>query len=154
MVFFGSTSDREFGDAALGILKEYQVSAKMVVASAHRAPQWLHEAILRGEREGCRVFICAAGGAAHLPGVAASLTQKPVLGVALPAKYLGGFDSLMSLAQMPSGVPVALCGLGETGMKNAAYLAMQILALSNEKLALKLKEHRLKLEEDNRRANQ
>ncbi|MBI2069030.1 MAG: 5-(carboxyamino)imidazole ribonucleotide mutase [Elusimicrobia bacterium] len=152
-IILGSRSDLEYGKAALGVLETFGVKGSLRVASAHRAPAWLHEVIKKGEKAGVNVFICAAGGAAHLPGVAASLTTRPVLGVGIPAKYLGGLDSLMSLIQMPAGVPVAFCGLGDTGMKNAAYCALQILALNDKKLSAKLDEYKKKLERENREAN-
>ncbi|MBI4063368.1 MAG: 5-(carboxyamino)imidazole ribonucleotide mutase [Elusimicrobia bacterium] len=152
-ILLGSKSDQEYGKTAVDIFEQFGVKASLWVASAHRAPRWLHEVVAKGEKAGVKVFICGAGGAAHLPGVVASLTCRPVLGVGIAAKYLGGIDSMLSLVQMPSGVPVGFCGLGETGMKNAAYLALQILALEDKKLASKLHEYKKKMEEENRKAN-
>ena len=153
-VILGSKSDAEYGQAAVKILEGFSISVKLWFASAHRSPEWLDEVLRKGEKEGVTVYICAAGGAAHLPGVVASKVSQPVIGVGIPAKYLNGFDSLLSLVQMPSGIPVAVAGLGETGMKNSAYFAAQILAVRDKRLTQALKNFRQKQAEDVKIANQ
>jgi len=152
-IIIGSKSDLEYGETGREILGSFGANSVLWIASAHRSPHWLGELVKAGEKSGVRLFICAAGGAAHLPGVVASLTSKPVLGVGLPARYLAGLDSLLSMVQMPSGVPVAFCGLGETGMKNAAHLALQILALEDANLALRVRMAKKKMEQENKKVN-
>ena len=108
------------------------------VVSAHRTPQRLFEFATGAEKAGYKVIIAGAGGAAHLPGMAASMTNLPVLGVPVQSKALSGLDSLLSIVQMPGGVPVATLAIGEAGAKNAGLLAAQILALSDASLAQRL----------------
>lgn len=121
---------------ALGVAWE----AKVV--SAHRTPQRLYEFATGAKAAGIKVIIAGAGGAAHLPGMAASMTELPVLGVPVQSKALKGMDSLLSIVQMPGGVPVATLAIGEAGAKNAGILAAQILALSDEALAQRLTAYR------------
>lgn len=121
---------------ALGVAWE----AKVV--SAHRTPQRLYEFATGAKAAGVKVIIAGAGGAAHLPGMAASMTELPVLGVPVQSKALKGMDSLLSIVQMPGGVPVATLAIGEAGAKNAGILAAQILALSDEALAQRLSAYR------------
>ena len=137
-VILGSKSDTEYAQAAMKVLESFGVSAKLWIASAHRSPQWLEKVLRQGEAADVSIYICAAGGAAHLPGVVAARVLKPVIGVGIPTKYLGGVDSLLSIVGMPSGVPVATMSLGETGMKNAAYFALEILALGDKNLLKRL----------------
>lgn len=153
-VLLGSKSDLEFGEAALEILKAWDVPAKLWIASAHRSPQWLLELLKAGEKEGVRVYIAAAGAAAHLPGVVAAHVRQPVIGVPLPGGPWAGIESLLSIVPMPSGVPVAAMGLGKTGMKNAAYLAVRILALEDKRLARQLIDFHKTQENEVRLANQ
>jgi 5-(carboxyamino)imidazole ribonucleotide mutase len=112
----------------------------MKVASAHRSPERTQQVIIDAERAGAAIFIAAASMAAHLPGVVASFTTKPVIGVPLSGSALQGLDSLLAIAQMPSGVPVATVAIG--GARNAGILAAQILALTDSALAARLKEQR------------
>ena len=128
-IFMGSESDREALSPAAQTLEELGIPFRWEVASAHRAPRKLSRLILQAEREGAVVFIAAAGGAAHLPGVVASQTRKPVIGIPMMTKTFKGIDSLLSILQMPGGVPVATMAVGPAGAKNAAILAAEILAL-------------------------
>ncbi len=137
-VVMGSKSDWESMKNAADTLKSLGITYEARVLSAHRAPQelhtWLHGLVARG----CKVVIAGAGGAAHLAGVCASQLVIPVIGVPMMTKSLGGMDSLLSTAQMPKGIPVATVAIGDGGAANAAFLAAQILALSNPKLAAAL----------------
>jgi 5-(carboxyamino)imidazole ribonucleotide mutase len=137
-IIVGSDSDKELSEAAATILKEFEVDYEQKTLSAHRNPKALAEYV---EGTDAQVFICIAGLAAALPGVVAAQTIKPVIGVPKEVK-LGGFDSLLSIVQMPTGVPVATVGID--GAKNAALLAVEILALSDKKLSDRLKEYRHK----------
>jgi 5-(carboxyamino)imidazole ribonucleotide mutase len=141
-VLMGSASDRKTMDACLKVLDELGITYAARVLSAHRTP---HEtvAFVHGATEaGTKVFIAAAGLAAHLAGAVAAHTHRPVIGVPMAGGTLGGFDSLLSTVQMPPGMPVATVAIGEPGAKNAALLAAQILALSDEALAEKIRERR------------
>lgn len=133
MILMGSKNDSEIGEAARKVLEEHGVNCSLQVASAHREPEKVREIVSKSHAQ---VFICIAGLSAALPGVVASMTTKPVIGVPVSAK-LGGLDALLSTVQMPPGVPVAAVGI-DNG-KNAAMLALRILALNNTKLAEKLK---------------
>ena len=115
---------------------------EMIVSSAHRSPVRTAKYVADAEKKGAQVFICAAGMAAHLAGAVAANTTKPVLGVPLGGSALSGVDALYSTVQMPAGIPVATLAIGKAGAKNAAYLAVQILALSDEVLSSKLKADR------------
>ena len=135
------------------LLKSLEIDHEAFVLSAHRTPDDAHD-FARGARgEGYRVIIAAAGGAAHLAGVIASLTTLPVIGVPLASSVLGGVDALHSTVQMPPGVPVATVSVGSWGATNAAILAAQILALSDEALAGRLEEHKSSLAEKVRKKN-
>jgi len=125
-----------------GILKQFKIPYEMTVSSAHRNPEKTKKLAQNAEKRGVKVIIAGAGMAAHLPGVIASYTNLPVIGVPLSASSLSGLDSLLSIVQMPSGVPVATMAVGEAGAKNAAILAIQILALSDKNLKGSLKEFR------------
>ena len=137
-IIVGSDSDKELSEAAATILKEFEVDYEQKTLSAHRNPKALAEYV---EGTDAQAFICIAGLAAALPGVVAAQTIKPVIGVPKEVK-LGGMDSLLSIVQMPTGVPVATVGID--GAKNAALLAVEILALSDKKLSDRLKEYRHK----------
>ena len=134
-VLMGSASDWETMQHCAKMLDELGVPHDCQAISAHRNPEKLHSYIRDAEKNGVKVFIGAAGGAAHLPGVIASLTAHPVLGVPMVAWSLDGLDSLLSIAQMPAGIPVGTLAIGKAGAKNAAILATQILAVGDEKYA-------------------
>ena len=136
-VIMGSTSDWKTMGAAAQILEEFEVAYERNVVSAHRTPHWLAEYASGAQQRGLQVIIAGAGGAAHLPGMAAAFTTLPVLGVPVESRALKGLDSLLSIAQMPAGVPVGSLAIGEPGAKNAALLAISILALNDTKLRTK-----------------
>jgi 5-(carboxyamino)imidazole ribonucleotide mutase len=133
-LIMGSVSDWKTLSATAAILEEFGVAYEKKVVSAHRTPHWLAEYAASAKPRGLQVIIAGAGGAAHLPGMAAAFTTLPVLGVPVESKALRGLDSLLSIAQMPAGVPVGTLAIGEPGAKNAALLAISILALHDEKL--------------------
>jgi len=133
-IIMGSVSDWKTLSAAAIVLKEFGVPFEKNVVSAHRTPHWLAEYAASAKQRGLQIIIAGAGGAAHLPGMAAAFTTLPVLGVPVESKALKGLDSLLSIAQMPAGVPVGTLAIGEPGAKNAALLAISILALQDEKL--------------------
>lgn len=139
----GSKSDFSTMKHSCEMLDKFSVKYETKVVSAHRTPQRLYDFARGAEKNGTQVIIAGAGGAAHLPGMTASLTQIPVLGVPVESKALKGLDSLLSIAQMPAGIPVGTLAIGEAGAKNAALLAVAILALSDKKLAKKLADFRL-----------
>lgn len=141
-IVMGSTSDWDVMSQAARQLKEFGVPYDARALSAHRSPDALHEWIESSEKHGVRCFIAAAGGAAHLAGVVAAKTTLPVLGVPMPSKYLQGMDSLLSMVQMPKGIPVATFAIGEAGAANAALFAVAMLALSDVNIARKLEEFR------------
>ena len=138
----GSKSDYEVVYEAAKILNEFGAPYEMIVSSAHRSPVRTAKYVADAEKKGAQVFICAAGMAAHLAGAVAANTTKPVLGVPLGGSALSGVDALYSTVQMPAGIPVATLAIGKAGAKNAAYLALQILALNDEVLSSKLKADR------------
>ena len=141
-IIMGSTSDYEVMSAAADILQQFGVEFEKSVISAHRAPQKTYEYASTAAKRGLKVIIAGAGGAAHLPGVVASMTTLPVIGVPVKSNALNGLDSLLSMVQMPSGIPVATMAIN--GAKNAGLMAVSILALSNPELAVKLEEFRKK----------
>jgi 5-(carboxyamino)imidazole ribonucleotide mutase len=141
-VIMGSRSDWETMRAASEILSVFDVPFETRIVSAHRTPDLLFEFAKSAESRGIEVIIAGAGGAAHLPGMTASQTVLPVLGVPVHSRALGGLDSLLSIAQMPAGVPVGTLAIGEAGAKNAALLAVSILANSRPELREKLREFR------------
>ena len=134
----GSDSDLETLKPCIETLKEFGVACEVRVISAHRTPQEAHEYAKTAADRGLRVIIAAAGGAAHLAGVLASLTPLPVIGVPIQTTPVGGLDSLLATVQMPAGVPVATVALGKGGPVNAAVLAVQILATADETLRAKV----------------
>lgn len=142
VILSGSASDSDSVDLAAQILEQFDVAYDRQVLSAHRRGDALREYVQKVEGEGCKVFIAMAGMAAHLPGVVASLTTKPVLGVPLKGGLLDGLDALLSVVQMPKGVPVASFAVGSAGARNAANFALQILALSDASLAERLGEQK------------
>ena len=137
-VVMGSTSDWAVMSNAANVLKEFGIGYDARALSAHRTPDALEKWIASMERGGTRCFIAAAGGAAHLAGVVAAKTQLPVLGVPMPSKHLMGLDSLLSMVQMPKGIPVATFAVGEAGAANAALFAVAMLALGDASIAKKL----------------
>ena len=142
-ILMGSDSDISTMQAARDILDYLQIPHEWKITSAHRTPEATSAYVVEAERRRCGVFIAAAGLAAHLAGSVAARTIKPVIGVPLNSGSLLGMDALLSTVQMPSGIPVATVAIGVTGAKNAAYLAAQILALSDNNLAERLKQDRL-----------
>jgi len=147
LVLMGSPSDESTMEDTAKILQKFEVPFKMAVASAHRTPDKVRRLVEEAEKDGCRVFIAGAGWAAHLAGVVASLTVRPVIGVPIPSSPLNGLDSLLSTVQMPAGIPVATVALGNGGAQNAALLAISILALSDDTLKSKLEDYRKEMAE-------
>lgn len=137
-ILMGSASDQSKAEAAIDVLNKLNVRCEARVHSAHRTPDATHSYVKDADARGCAVFICCAGMAAHLAGVVASLTIKPVIGVPIDAGPLNGIDALLSTVQMPGGIPVASVAIGKAGAKNAAYLACQIIALGDADLADRL----------------
>jgi len=145
-VLMGSDSDLETLRPGLSALESFGIEFEVRVISAHRAPRVLGEFVAGASARGIKVFIAAAGGAAHLPGVIAAMTTLPVIGVPIPTQTAQSLDSILSILSMPSGVPVATMAVGSAGATNAAVLAAQILALSDETVARKVRDHKVKLE--------
>jgi 5-(carboxyamino)imidazole ribonucleotide mutase len=141
-VVMGSQSDLATMQPAVDLLMEFGVAHEVQVVSAHRTPDWMMEYAATAEQRGLRVIIAAAGGAAHLPGMIAAKTVVPVLGVPVAATMLNGVDSLLSIVQMPKGVPVGTLAIGKPGAANAALLAIAILATTDAALREKLKSWR------------
>lgn len=138
-IIMGSKSDFETLAPAAEILKELGVSHEVKIVSAHRTPDWMFQYAENAESRGIEVIIAGAGGAAHLPGMVAAKTTLPVLGVPVPATMLNGIDSLLSIVQMPKGVPVGTLAIGKPGAANAGLLATSILANKRPELREKLK---------------
>jgi len=138
-VVMGSKSDSEVMRECEKILEEFGIPFETLVSSAHRNPARTRNYAKTARKKGIKVIIAGAGLAAHLPGALAAHTDLPVVGVPLPGSTLGGLDSLLSIVQMPGGVPVATMGIGKSGARNAAILAAQILALSDARIARALK---------------
>lgn len=141
-IIMGSISDEETVRPCTHVLDKLGVSYRFTVSSAHRTPARTEALVDELEKDGCKVFICAAGMAAHLAGAVAARTVKPVIGIPVTASALGGMDSLLSTVMMPPGFPVATVALDKAGARNAAWLAAQILALSDPALAAKLADTR------------
>jgi 5-(carboxyamino)imidazole ribonucleotide mutase len=137
-IIMGSKSDWPTMQEAAKALDEFGIAYEVEVVSAHRTPQKMTEYAVSARSRGLRLIIAGAGGAAHLPGMVAASTSLPVLGVPVKSKALNGLDSLLSIAQMPAGIPVATFAIGEAGARNAGLFAVAILALHDEPLALKL----------------
>ena len=142
-IIMGSKSDFEVMKSCADTFEAFGVNYELIISSAHRSPERTKEYIAKAEEKGAQVFIAAAGMAAHLAGVLSSKTVKPVIGVPMSASALSGIDALLSTVQMPAGMPVATVAIGKAGAINSAYLAMQILALNDEDLSIKLKEDRI-----------
>jgi 5-(carboxyamino)imidazole ribonucleotide mutase len=138
-IFIGSASDKDKMQACSDVLTSLGIDHLFTVTSAHRTPERTAKLISELEEQGCEVFICAAGMAAHLAGVVSSKTIKPVIGVPINASPLNGMDALLATVQMPPGFPVGTVALDKAGAKNAAYMAAQILALHDAELANKIK---------------
>ena len=143
-IIMGSANDWEVMRPAAQALKDFGIEYDARVISAHRAPDLLFAYIKEMEAQGVQCFIAGAGGAAHLAGVTAGKTTLPVLGVPIPSKYLKGMDSLLSIVQMPKGIPVATFAIGEAGAANAGLFAVSMLALNDAALAGKLADYRKK----------
>jgi phosphoribosylaminoimidazole carboxylase PurE protein len=139
LIVMGSESDREVMNKTAEVLSDLGIGYEIIVSSAHRNPERTRKLAKEAEKKGINVIIAGAGMAAHLPGVIAAHTKLPVIGVPLSSLPFKGLDSFFSILQMPSGVPVATMSVGNAGAKNAAILAAQILALSDDKLRKKLK---------------
>lgn len=144
-VIMGSISDWEHMKGAVEILEEFGVPHEKKVVSAHRTPELMYEYASTAEERGLEVIIAGAGGSAHLPGMVASLTTLPVIGVPVPSRHLSGLDSLYSIVQMPAGIPVATVAIGNS--TNAGLLALRILSIKHPEIAKKLRGYREKLRE-------
>ncbi len=141
-ILMGSDSDLPTMQACIDVLKNLQVDYEVYITSAHRTPDDTRNIIHDAESRGCKVFIAAAGLAAHLAGAVAAHTLKPVIGVPMDGGPLNGFDALLSTVQMPGGIPVASVAVGKAGAKNAAYLAAQMISLVDAELAKRLLDER------------
>lgn len=146
-IIMGSQSDWPTMKLAADMLDEMGVSYEKRIVSAHRTPQRLYDYATSAKSRGLQVIIAGAGGAAHLPGMAAAMTPLPVLGVPVKSRALKGMDSLLSIAQMPGGVPVGTLAIGDAGAKNAGIMAASIIALQDESVAEKLDDFRAKQSE-------
>ncbi|WP_321312103.1 5-(carboxyamino)imidazole ribonucleotide mutase [Halarcobacter sp.] len=142
-IIMGSKSDYEIMKNCADTFEKFDVKYEMIISSAHRSPERTKSYVKESEEKGAVAFIAAAGMAAHLAGALAATTTKPVIGVPMKGGAMDGMDAMLSTVQMPSGMPVATVALGKAGAVNAAYLAMQILAISDKELAAKLKEDRM-----------
>ena len=148
LILMGSDSDLPVMEETAKTLDSFGISCRMTVASAHRTPELTLKLVKEAEKDGVEVIIAGAGMAAHLPGVIASHTVLPVIGVPLDASPLGGMDALLSMVQMPPGIPVATVALGKAGAKNAAILAARIMAGKNPALTRKLLAHKKEMAKD------
>ena len=144
----GSKSDHEHLAPACSLLDELQIAYEARVVSAHRTPDWMFEYASTAEQRGLLVIIAAAGGAAHLPGMVAAKTLVPVLGVPVPATLLNGVDALLSIVQMPAGVPVGTLAIGKPGATNAAILAAEIVAIRHPEVRERLRAWRDRRRDD------
>ena len=144
-ILMGSDSDLPVVSEVFKIFDEFGVKCSKSVLSAHRSPHQVIELIKTSESNGCKLFIAAAGMAAHLAGAVAAHSHKPVIGIPIESGGLGGLDALLSTAQMPPGIPVATVAIGKAGAKNSAILAIQMLAISNEDMANKFSTYRSNL---------
>ena len=147
-IIMGSKSDWETMQHAAAVLDQFGIGFEVNVVSAHRTPDWMFEYASTAESRGIEVIIAAAGGAAHLPGMVAAKTTVPVLGVPVPATMLNGLDSLLSIVQMPKGVPVGTLAIGEPGAINAALLATSIVSIQRPPLRTKLRDWRARRTDD------
>lgn len=142
-IIMGSKSDYEIMKNCADTFEQFNVKYEMIISSAHRSPERTKKYVKEAEEKGAVAFIAAAGMAAHLAGALAAATTKPVIGVPMKGGAMDGMDAMLSTVQMPSGMPVATVALGRAGAINAAYLAIQILAITDKELAVKLKEDRI-----------
>ncbi len=142
-IVMGSKSDYEVMKNCADTLEAFNIKYELIISSAHRSPERTKTYIKEAEKKGAKVFIAAAGMAAHLAGALAATTTKPVIGVPMKGGAMDGMDAMLSTVQMPAGMPVATVALGKAGAVNAAYLAMQILAITDNELAIKMKEDRI-----------
>jgi 5-(carboxyamino)imidazole ribonucleotide mutase len=142
-IIMGSKSDYDVMKSCAETLESFGIPYELIVSSAHRSPDRTKDYIIEAEKKGSQVFIAAAGMAAHLAGVLASKTTKPIIGVPMKGGVMDGMDAMLSTVQMPSGMPVATVAIGKAGAINAAYLAMQILALQDSELHQKLMDDRV-----------
>ena len=146
-ILMGSDTDAEFLKGCGDVLRSFGISFEARVLSAHRTPEDTVEYVKAAKSKGVRVFICAAGGSAHLAGLVAACTELPVIGIPIETTFLKGIDSLLSTVQMPAGTPVATVAVGSGGVRNAAFLAARILALGDAKIEKALKDYK----EENRK---
>lgn len=146
-IVMGSKTDADMIKPALEVLEQLGVDYEVSIISAHRNPEKVREYGLKAAERGFEVIIAAAGYAAHLPGILASWTTVPVIGVPLPTSDLKGVDALLSMAQMPAGVPVACVGIGKSGARNAALLATQILGIKHEEIKKAYNKYKMELAE-------
>jgi phosphoribosylaminoimidazole carboxylase PurE protein len=145
LILLGSESDLPVIDKMPALLDRFGISHAVAVASAHRQPDRLRELVVEADRGGTQVFVAVAGMAAHLPGVVASLTGRPVIGVPVASGPLAGVDALLSIVQMPPGVPVATVAIGSAGARNAACLAARMIGLADPRVAAAVEEYRREL---------
>ena len=141
-VIMGSRSDLPTMENAIEMLKKFGVDYEVKIVSAHRTPELMFEYAKSAKERGLKVIIAGAGGAAHLPGMVSSLTPLPVIGVPVKSRALNGLDSLLSIVQMPGGIPVGTVAIGDSGAKNAGILASEIIALMDEEVAAKIEKFR------------
>lgn len=146
-VIMGSTSDWDTMKKACDVLDELEIAYEKKVVSAHRTPDFMFQYAEQARERGLKIIIAGAGGAAHLPGMIAAKTTLPVIGVPIKSKALNGMDSLLSIVQMPGGVPVATVAIGESGAVNAGLLAAQILSITDDAITNRLQKRRATLEE-------
>ncbi len=142
-IIMGSKSDYDIMKNCSDTFEKFNVKFEMIISSAHRSPERTKDYVKEAEEKGAVAFIAAAGMAAHLAGALAAATTKPIIGVPMKGGAMDGMDAMLSTVQMPAGMPVATVSLGKAGAINAAYLAMQILAITDKELAIKLKEDRI-----------
>ena len=147
-ILMGSDSDLPLVNNTLEVLNKFNVKYEVKITSAHRTPEVTKNYVKDAEARGCKVFICAAGLAAHLAGAVAAMTVKPVIGVPVDCGPLNGVDALYSTVMMPGGIPVATVAVGKAGAKNAGYLAAQIIAVADDDLSEKLRQERQQCAED------
>lgn len=147
-ILMGSDSDLPLVNNTLEVLKKFNVKCEVKITSAHRTPEVTKNYVKDAEERGCKVFVCAAGLAAHLAGAVAAMTIKPVIGIPVDCGPLNGVDALYSTVMMPGGIPVATVAVGKAGAKNAGYLAAQIIAVADDELSAKLKNERQQCAEE------
>jgi len=147
-VIMGSSSDLETMQHSVDVLEELQIPHEVRIVSAHRTPDYMFKFAEMAESRGLAVIIAGAGGAAHLPGMVAAKTVIPVIGVPVESSALNGLDSLLSIVQMPRGVPVATVAIGPSGASNAGLLAAEIISLQDSEICKRLKDRRKNIEED------